>query len=164
MSLAAPEPADRGFRIKGWHVFAGVSLFFAVVIAVDVLFTVIAVRTFPGEVSVTPYEDGLLYNKKLARLSEQAKLGWRAAAEPVGGTVVVRMRDASGGPLVGLTVKGKLQRPATEAGSADLVFQEAAPGIYVAQSGVRSGAWDLTLTAGDRGAKAFEAERRLTWR
>ena len=54
-----------GFQVRGWHVWAGVAAFFAVVIAVDATFTVLALRTFPGQVSVTPYEDGLLYNRRI---------------------------------------------------------------------------------------------------
>ncbi|MCW5759840.1 MAG: FixH family protein, partial [Phenylobacterium sp.] len=73
---AADTPARPG--IRGWHVLAGVSAFFAVIIAVDASFAVLAIRTFPGQVSVTPYEDGLLYNRHIAQLEAQARLGWRA--------------------------------------------------------------------------------------
>ena len=50
MSAAHPSPSP-GFRFTGWHLLASVSAFFAVVIAIDVTFTVFAVRTFPGQVS-----------------------------------------------------------------------------------------------------------------
>lgn len=162
MSLADPTP-PAGFRIKGWHVLAGMIGFFALVIAVDVWFTVLAVRTFPGQVSVTPYEDGLLYNQKLARLDAQAKLGWRAEAGVEGGAAMVRMRDAAGQPLTGLTLRGTLERPATEAGRITLTFRETAPGVYSARPGAASGAWDMTVFAHDDAKRSFEAERRLTW-
>ncbi|MEO8114207.1 MAG: FixH family protein, partial [Phenylobacterium sp.] len=70
--------APDGFRLRGWHVLAMMIAFFGVVVAVDVTFSVIAVRTFPGQVSVTPYEDGLLYNQQLARLAAQQRLGYPA--------------------------------------------------------------------------------------
>lgn len=162
MSQAAPT-ARAGFRITGWHVLAGVAGFFAVVIAVDVVFTVLAVRTFPGEVSVTPYEDGLLYNRKLAKMDAQAQLGWRAAASAEPGRVVLELRDRTGAPLTGLVVAGRLERPATEAGRKPLQFRETAPGVYVAAPGPLSGAWDLTAAARDGAGHSFEAERRLTW-
>ena len=55
------------FRITGWHVLVSVVAFFGVVIAVDSLFLVLAYRSHPGQVSVTPYEDGLAYNRAVAQ-------------------------------------------------------------------------------------------------
>lgn len=162
MSDAASPSA--GFRLNGWHVLAGVVGFFAVVVAVDSYFVAMALKTFPGQVSDTPYEDGLAYNRKLAQLAAQAQLGWRAAAE-VGadGSVIVEMRDASGAPVTGLSAMGRLERPATEAGRLTPAFVEGAPGDYVARPGRLSGAWDLTLELEGSGGRRFVAERRLTW-
>lgn len=161
MTTAASTPR---FVIKGWHVLAGVVAFFVAVIGVDALFVVQALKTYPGEVSVTPYEDGLAYNKKIAQLEAQRELGWTAgvAAEPQ--AVLVRLRDRDGRPLSGLTVVGRLQRPATETGAQSLAFAERAPGDYAAPANQASGAWDLSLEARGSGAVRFEAERRLTWR
>lgn len=152
-----------GFTIGGRHVLAGVCAFFAVVIAVDASFTVIALRTFPGQVSVTPYEDGLLYNRRIAQLEAQERLGWRAAAAAAPGEVVMDFRDRSGRPLPGLAIEGQLERPATAAGRVTLRFAETAPGRYVAPAGRLSGAWDLTVQARGPAGGAFLAERRLTW-
>lgn len=159
MSSVTAKP---GFVIKGWHVLAGVVGFFAVIIGIDTLFVVQAVRTYPGEVSVTPYEDGLAYNQRIAQLEAQEALGWDAgvAAEP--GAVLVRLRDGEGRPLTGLTLTGRLQRPATEAGAQTLAFVERAPGDYAAPADA-TGAWDLTVEARAGSGARFEAERRLSW-
>ncbi|ODT89856.1 FixH family protein [Phenylobacterium sp. SCN 70-31] len=153
----------RPFEIRGWHVLALVTGFFGVVIAVDVAFLVLAYRTFPGQVSVTPYEDGLLYNRRIADLEAQERLGWRAAAEAAPGEVALVVVDRDGRPLAGLTVAGRLERPATAAGAVDLVFTEAEPGRYVAPVGRLSGAWDLTAAAQGPSGGRLSAERRLTW-
>lgn len=164
MSEALVRPqAGTGFRLKGWHVLAAVVGFFTVVIAVDVSFAVMAYRTFPGEVSVTPYEDGLVYNRKLAQIAAQEKLGWKAAAEARAGAVVLIVEDRSGRPVQGLRISGKLERPATESGRLHAVFTEAAPGRYVANVAHEHGAWDLTAEAHDAQGHLFMAERRLTW-
>jgi nitrogen fixation protein FixH len=160
---AADTPARQGFTIRGWHVLAGVSAFFAVVIGVDSTFTVLALRTFPGQVSVTPYEDGLLYNRHIAQLDAQARLGWRAAAAAEPGQVALEFRDRQGRALTGLSITGRLERPATEAGRISLHFTEAAPGRYLAPTGRIAGAWDLTADARGPNGGAFMAERRLTW-
>lgn len=160
---AIPAPR-RPFEVRGWHVLAGVSAFFAVVIAVDASFTVLAVRTFPGQVSVTPYEDGLLYNRHIAQLEAQARLGWRAAAGAEPGQVVLTFLDQKDRPLSGLTITGRLERPATEAGRIPLTFAQIGPGRYAAPAGRIDGTWDLTAEAHGATGGAFVAERRLTWR
>lgn len=163
MTTMIDAATPRGFRITGWHVLAIVVAFFAVVIAVDSWFAVLAYRTFPGEVSVTPYEDGLLYNKKIAQIEAQTKLGWQAAAQAQPGSVMIEYRDAKGQAVRGLTVEGKMERPATETGRIVLKFAEASPGVYVATAGKIAGAWDLTAVAKGAEGAHFEAERRLTW-
>src|SRR5690348_12142576 len=97
MSLA-PNPSA-GFRLTGWHFLGVIVGFFALVIAVDVSFAVMAYRTHPGEVSVTPYEDGLVYDRKIAQLRAQEALGWTAAAAAEPGRVVVLVRDRGDKPV-----------------------------------------------------------------
>ncbi|PZQ63925.1 MAG: ferredoxin [Phenylobacterium zucineum] len=157
-----PSPR-RAFQLTGWHVLAGVTAFFAVVIAVDVTFMVMAIRTFPGQVSVTPYEDGLLYNKRIAQLEAQERLGWQASAEARPRAVELQFRDRDGAPVRGLAITGRLERPATETGRIALRFAEASPGRYVAPAGPAPGGWDLTAEAHGQGGQSFIAERRLTW-
>ena len=160
MNPANPAP---GFRIGGWHVLAAVVAFFGIVIAVDTIFVVAAYRTFPGQVSTTPYEDGLRHNRSVARLRAQSALGWRAMAAPAQGRVEVEIVDQTGRLIAGLQLSGDLQRPATEAGRIALDFAEVSPGRYAAPAMPASGAWDLRFTATGSAAAPFEAERRLTW-
>jgi len=162
MSTLPPTPR-RPFEVRGWHVLAGVTAFFAIVGAVDATFTVIAIRTFPGQVSVTPYEDGLLYNRHIAQMEAQDRLGWSATAGAEAGQVALAFRDQQGRPLSGLTITGRLERPATAAGRVALRFVEAEPGRYVAPTGRIAGAWDLTAQATGRTGGSFVAERRLAW-
>jgi nitrogen fixation protein FixH len=152
-----------GFRLNGWHVLAIISGFFAVVIAVDVGFVVMAVKTFPGEVSRTPYEDGLAYDKSVAQQRAQARMGWRATAAAEPAAVGVEMRDRNDAPITGLTVTGMLERPATEAGRLALRFRETRPGRYVARLNDLSGAWDLSLQTTSPKGELFTAHRRLSW-
>lgn len=162
--MTALETASRpGFRVKGWHVGAGVCAFFAVVIGVDTTFTVLALRSHPGEVSVTPYEDGLLYNRHIEQMEAQARLGWRAVAFAEPGRVVLEFRDAEGAAVRGLVLTATLKRPATEAGRQAPRFHETAPGRHEAAVGEITGAWDLAAEARDAQGALFATERRLTW-
>jgi nitrogen fixation protein FixH len=159
MSLSETRPP---FIIRGWHVLIGFIVFFGLVIAVNTVFMVQAYRTFPGETSVTPYEDGLAYDATLKQMRDQKALGWRlTAGASDAGRVQVQAFDKAGAPLRGLRMTGELTRPATETGRKTVALQETAPGVYVAAEGVLNGAWDLNVTALDeRGHKAV-AQRRL---
>jgi nitrogen fixation protein FixH len=163
--MTALPPVDKApFALRGGHVLAIVCAFFAVVIGVDGVFTYLALKTHPGEVSVTPYEDGLLYNRHLAQMAAQDRLGWRAAAVAEPNRVVIEFRDRSDRPVRGLAIAAKLERPATEAGRITPRFVETAPGRYEAELGAIHGGWDLTAKARDAQGDLFLAERRLTWR
>ena len=168
-------PTHNGFELRGWHVLAGLLAFFAIVIAVDVGFAIQAYRTFPGEVSATPYEDGLQFNQTLAQRAEERSLGWQAkiqatvlgaGSNPGSGRVrlLVTIKDAAGRPVRGLKLSGRLERPATEAGRVEPRFTETAPGVYEGRAPETPGAWDLTLNAVDSTGRAFNAESRMVWR
>jgi nitrogen fixation protein FixH len=156
------SPAKSPYRVKGWHVGAGVVAFFAIVIGVDAGFLIAAYRSHPGQVAPRPYEAGLVYNAELERLRAQEALGWRAgaAARPDGLEVV--MQDREGRPLAGLRVSATLQRPATEQGRTELVLGESAPGVYVAAHSL-AGTWDVHIEAAATDGHALAAERRLSW-
>ena len=161
MTEAAIEPR---FRIKGWHVLLGFVAFFGVVIAVDTGFIIMSVRSFPGQVSVTPYEDGLVYDRKLAQVAAQERLGWRASAAAEPGAVVVAQTEPPRTALTGPAGTRHHQPPPTQARRLTHPIQEAGPGHYVARPGGLAGAWDLTAVAFGARGERFEAERRLTWR
>jgi nitrogen fixation protein FixH len=167
--------AQPGFELKGWHVLILVVGFFAAVTAIDVGMAVQAYRTFPGEVSATPYEDGLKFNSTLAERAEERSLGWRASVKATvlgaGGTInsgrtqlLVTISDKTGQPVRGLELKGRLERPATESGRRQLSFVETRPGLYQAFAPDSPGAWDLTISGADTAGRPFEAESRMTWR
>lgn len=153
----------QGFRIRGWHVLVALIAFFGVVAAVNAVMITAALETFPGQVSVTPYEDGVAYNKKLAQMAAQERLGWTAAAGVDETAVVISLRDRLDTPVESLKVSGKMERPATETGRITPAFEEVAPGIYRAELGKIDGAWDLTFDATDAQGHRFEGERRLVW-
>ena len=146
--------------ITGWHVLAGMVLFFAVIIAVDTLFIVKAYRSFSGEVASNPYEAGLAFNRTLAQRQREAALGWTAVIErPEPGIVALRMTDTAGQPLSTLSLTGTLDRPATEVGRQTLNFKPTGDGWYRAAARL-DGAWDLRATARNAQDK-FEIESRL---
>lgn len=155
------------FTLRGGHVLAGLLLFFAAIIAINVAFAVAAVRTFPGEDERRSYTQGLHYNDVLAARREQAAIGWSARSELVrddrGARLVVHLSDRAGAPIEAATVTGVLRWPPNESGDRQLIFIAEGEGAYAADLGALTpGRWDLRARAeNNSGARDFEAE--LTW-
>ena len=156
-------PAARtGFSLNGWHVLAILVAFFGVTAAVDGVMVMDAYATYPGEVSSTPYEDGLAYDSELDQQHRQAAFGWRlTAGVDSGGAVEVAAMDRNGAPVELSRIDARLERPATEQGRRDIRFVRTAAGVYRAQVGTLAGAWDLRFSAYDARGRRFDAERRL---
>lgn len=169
------ERTGKPFELTGWHVLLSLVGFFGIVIAVNTAFAVQAYTTFPGEVSATPFEDGIAFNRTLATRAQERALGWNARIEATvlgagdqfrSGRVQLRVRiaDKAGQPVRGLKLTGSLERPATESGKLEPQFTETGPGVYEATAPDTPGAWDLTLVGADAQGRAFEAQSRLLWR
>ncbi|HVN02179.1 MAG TPA: FixH family protein, partial [Caulobacteraceae bacterium] len=119
-------------------------------------------RTYPGEVSSQPYEDGLAWDSELDQQHRQAELGWTMTAGfDAAGAIELTARDRAGAPLRLPRIDARLERPATEQGKRDVRFLWTAPGVYRAAPGRLDGAWDLRLSAYDAQGHRFDAERRL---
>lgn len=154
-------------ELRGRHVLIAMLLFFGAIIAINVAFSIVAVRSFPGEDVKRSYLQGLNYNDKLAERAAQAALGWTAGMEvlPQGANAQLKVRfaDKEGRPVESLAIEGKLRRPATTRDERAVTFTAEGDGVYVADAGIiAQGAWTFQGAA-TRGTERFEFERRMTW-
>jgi nitrogen fixation protein FixH len=161
-----PQSTTR-HEITGRLVLFAMLLFFGLIIAINVAFSVIAVRSFPGEDEKRSYLQGLRYNEKLAARDAQADLGWTATLEVVAAgdstSISVRFADRNGRPVDGLSINGRMRRPATTRDDRALTFRDMGGGVYVADTGVlQPGGWMFQGIA-TRGTERFEFERRMSW-
>jgi nitrogen fixation protein FixH len=164
MTVSAPPR----FVLRGYHVLLLLLTFFGAVIAVDVGFAVIAVRSFPGEDVRRSYLQGLNYNDTLADRRAQAALGWRATAvlsgAPGEALLLVGLSDKDGAPLSSPTVTGDLRRPADARFDRALTFTRQGDGRYAARVGaLESGRWHLRARAADAAGGALDFEADLQW-
>jgi len=158
------------FELKGAHVAWAMALFFGGVIAINVVFAVLAVRSFPGEDVRRSYLQGLQYNDTLEQRRAQAALGWRAVVEEGrngrGERVLrVRLSDAAGVPVDGLAFTAELRRPVDARLDRALAFSPVAAGAYEAAlpQAIAPGLWRLRAEA-SRGGQRFALEREIVWR
>lgn len=166
--MSGLAPAPRSFEVRGWHVLMGLLGFFAIIIAVNVAFAVIAVRSFPGEDVRRSYLQGLAYNDTIAARRAQAALGWNASARIEGdaaaATIVVELRSRSGQPIDSATVTGELRWPTDARRDRALIFERIGDGCYRALAGaLPQGRWQLRANAADASAGALDFESELTW-
>jgi nitrogen fixation protein FixH len=154
-------------ELTGFDVLYWLVLSFGVVIAVNVYFIVISVKTFRGEDEQKPYLQGMEYNQTLAERVKQAELGWTAtigAQRLANGHVriAIDLKQPDGAPQTHVKLSGEMRHPADETRDKSISLREAGAGEYVGEiSGVASGAWDVIVTAPQRSATPFEATRRL---
>jgi len=153
--------------LKGVHVLTWLLGMFFVMIAVNTVFVVSAVLTFPGEQVRNSYVLGLDYNREVERRREQEKLGWRAEAgvSAAGDSeVVVRMRSVDGAPLSGLSLAAELH-VAGEAGTTRLVLREGHAGEYAAKAAIPPGArldMQIEVRRSDDADIVFRAYKELS--
>jgi nitrogen fixation protein FixH len=140
--------------------------FFGVVMAVNIGFIVVAVKTFRGEDEQKPYLQGVEYNQTLAARAEQARLGWRArvgARRLADGHVRldVALDDPHAAPPEGVRLSAELRHPADENRDRYVRLSPSGSGRYWADAGnIGRGQWDVVVTS-ESSSTPFTAVRRL---
>lgn len=139
-------------RRSAWIPWVFVSGMLVVILVNAVLITA-AFRSFPGLVVQRPYDRGIAYNDELRRSRAQAALAWQVTPRLEGDRLTVRITDATGAPVTGLTVRVTLTRP-LEAGLAVAADLRPTDGGYSAVLSLpKHGQWDARIeTAGPAGA------------
>jgi nitrogen fixation protein FixH len=164
--MNAQSPKRQGRELTGKHVLAMLIAFFGVIIAVNGYFLYAAVTTFRGEDIKQSYRQGLKYNETLAERAAGRALGWNASANLIEGEngaaqVIIEMKDASGAPLTGLTITGRLRHPADTGLDKPLIFETLDDGRYVAQALDVNGKWQLNATASNGGEASFKMQQDI---
>lgn len=157
--------ARREFELRGVHVLWAMLAFFGAIIAVNLAFAAIAVRSFPGEDVRRSYLQGLEYNRTLAERRTQAALGWQVTAFLAEGPAVeVALRTREGRLLDGLSLRGDLQRPTDARLDRALSFEPVGPGRYRAHmADLPQGVWRLRARAANAQGEALDFELELAW-
>jgi nitrogen fixation protein FixH len=152
-------------KLSGRGVLVWLGAFFGIIIATNVYFITLSVRTFSGEDEGDPYLQGLEYDRTLAARAEQARIGWHATISSrrlQSGKVeiIASIVQADGTPEKAAALRGELRHPADENRDRSLAFTERAPGTYVAEPGnIAAGAWDVLVN--NQGKTPFQASRRI---
>ena len=152
--------------IEGRHVLWALSGFFGAMFVVNAIFVYAALTTFSGGDTSDPYRKGLNYNATLRAAERQAARGWQTdiAYDGKTGRLELSFLDKNAAPITGLTINGKLSRPATDKEDRHVVLAETSQGIYAATVNLTPGLWVLSVAsrkAGSSHGTAYRLKRRL---
>ncbi|HEB79150.1 MAG TPA: hypothetical protein ENI79_01570 [Rhodospirillales bacterium] len=150
-------------REKGWWYPWIFVAFMGVVVAVNLVFMVLANKTWTGLETEGAYEKGLAYNKALLGAKAQAALGWRMDFQftPVEGKLSAAFHGPGGEALTGMKVKALLIRPTREGFDFSIDLEDKGGGTYAAViDPPLPGRWTVRIHA-YRGADSFQIKREI---
>lgn len=120
--------------------------FFVVVALVNTVFITVAIQTRPGLVTEDAYEKGLAYNTILEAAKKQKILGWTGRTTYANDVLSYTLKDKTGAPISGATVKAEIRRPVTQGHDSTAVLQEAGKGVYEAKVALPlHGLWNIRI-------------------
>ena len=129
--------------ITGPKFFAIISLFFAVIIAVNIVLAVQAVRTFPGLEVKNAYVASQGWD---ADRKAQLALGWQVSARVHEGMLRLEFLDASGAPVQPARIEGIFGRATSTRDDQTPAFVFGGQ-AYVAPVVTSAGNWNLRVIA-----------------
>lgn len=116
---------------------------FGIIIGVNILLAVSAVRTFPGLEVANSYVASQEFDD---RRTAQEALGWQVTAETGGGLLTLTITDAGGAPVQAAVLDATVGR-ATEIKDDFTPAFEFDGAAYVARAELASGNWNIRLKA-----------------
>jgi nitrogen fixation protein FixH len=161
--------ADAGARGSRWIPWAFVGFFLAVA-AVQGVMIWLAVASFSGLATDSPYERGLDYNETLAAKAAETALGWQAEARFVEGAAAagagragrleLELLDRAGEPIAGAKVAARLRRPVGPEATVEFALGPDGPGRYAAAAELPlAGQWDVDLDVASPAGEAHFTQR-----
>lgn len=132
-------------------------LAFGLVLAVNILLAVVAVRTFSGVVVDDSYVASRSFD---AERSAQIALGWRLEIKADAGGLRLDVVDAAGTPVRPAALQVTVGRPSTNQQDRALPMQETARG-YAAAAPFAPGAWRIDVSAVAADGTAFRQSREI---
>lgn len=139
--------------LTGRTVIGGFVAFFLVVIGVNTLMSVLAIRTFSGVETSDAYRKGRDFNQQIAEDRAEKSLGWHVAVTTASSgkgdvagpySVTVEVTDAEGARVDQLSITGLLFRPVVKGIDQQVTFTAMPDGTYQAEAALPAqGRWQL---------------------
>lgn len=141
--------------LNGWKVLGIFAAGFGVVIAVNTVLAVAAIKTFPGLEVKNAYVASQSWE---ARRAVQEALGWQAHAKLDRQGLTLRLTDRAGNPVAPAAIEARIGRATVARDDQTLVLTRRGDAFF-APARVDTGRWVLFLTA--RAADGAEFSQRI---
>lgn len=149
MNYARTDARPRAYSLIPWLFPGGLLL----VVGVNTVLLVLALNSWPGQVSINAYDEGRHYDRLLAQEAAIEALGWHVSAglaPGAAGVLEVRYADREGRALTGLAPTAILTRPVGDPVRLTSQLLESAPGLYEAKVVLpHRGVWQVHIEAGN---------------
>lgn len=161
---ALPDETARKSAWIPWVFVGGMLL----VVVVNAILIVAALKSWTGLVVSKPYERGIHYNEVLEAQAKQDALGWtftirfESVSGPLDGRIVLVATGRDGAPMSDLRIDvPRMVRPVEVLPDVELAFDYAGDGRYVSRASLpRPGQWDLKATV-HSGSDSYVLSERL---
>jgi nitrogen fixation protein FixH len=152
----------REFRLTGYHVLAGLIVFFGVVFAANFVLVYLSGASWTGKLPGNGYEASIKYNKEAAKARAMLAKGWKTRVlVHADGRVEIELKDRDGRPLTGLSATATVGRPASDREDRSFTLVERDIGVYALPEKLRSGAWRIEARFYRRGELQWRADARF---
>ena len=165
-ALLTDDREETGFRLNGRIVLVALIGFFVTVMGVNGLMAYLAVETFSGIQTEKPYENGLAFNREIARARAQESQGWkveehidRAASGSV--TITIHLHKADDTVITGLSLVALLKSPTNSRNDCKTLLNDQGDGTYTAVFPCGAGQWDLETTARLKDEVVYQSVNRI---
>jgi nitrogen fixation protein FixH len=160
---------DKPYELTGRHVLLWLVGFFCVVFAVNGWLVQAATSTFGGLETQSSYKAGLMFESEVARAERQQALGWHVDGKLTHGrageaVLDVRVRDAQGVPVSGLSADATLAHPADARLDHVIHLSRIGAGDFHGQARGHSGQWELIIDFYRDQSRVFRSRSRVTLR
>lgn len=149
-------PQTKGL-LTGRKVAVIAALSFGVILGVNILLAVTAVRTFSGMVVDNSYVASQHFNEMR---DAQVALGWTVTLEERDNVMHLAFTDATGAVLRPATLQVTLGRPTTTRDDQTIDLRETPEG-YAGAAPLNPGAWRIEINATAANGTAFHQSRQL---
>lgn len=137
--MSAPTRPSKGFT--GWHMLAGMCLFFGVIITVNLTMATYAIKSWTGLVVKNSYVASQQFNEKAEQGKVQAALGWKGTLSFSKGSFVYRLVDANGNLVGAKGATVQFRRPVNEAEDVSAALVPGTDGALQADVDLHDGGW-----------------------
>lgn len=147
-------------EFTGWHMFGVISLFFGVIISVNMFLAFNAATTWTGLTVKNTYVESQKFDARTAELEKQGELGWSTDVSYENGLLTLNLRDKSGGIIEGADVAAKVGRPVHEQRDHNVKLLMS-DGVYAIENPLEAGEWVIHLKITDTEANVLERSFRF---